>query len=535
MAYVNGVEVTRANTRDQENGFDSRALSHLDREAVEFENFGFPASLPGIGLGTDNVLAIHLLNSVASSNDMLLSLELVDGLIADTNAVGIPNAQMTQPAIAFLSYDQSPETGNQDEEYLELHNTTDEALDISGWALSGGVTHRFRGGTVIPGGESLYATPDSLAFRNRVTGPRGGMGLFVQDGYQGHLSSRSETVELVDPSGKVVASLTTTEEATDVQKYLRVTEVHYNPLGSEETTEFLELRNISDGTTLDLNGVRVTDGPSDPFAFSGGQVTTLAPGAFVLIVNDMDAFTEAYPDVDPGIIAGAYEGSLSNGGETIKIEDAQNGTVLEFRYEDGRDDGEENWHVVTDGDGYSLVIRNEAGPIEAWDTGMGWRPSVRIGGSPGESDGPPRDVDFDNDGDEDVDDLDLLWAGVRQADLAFDLNLDGVVDADDRHLMLSAWVPALAIRIWMACSIPATWSSFSWRVNTKTTCQAIRVGRTATGTAMVTLRLQIGSWCSRRERMSHPPSSPQVASRRPSTGFPPERSGRTWARVRFTG
>jgi hypothetical protein len=112
--------------------------------------------------------------------------------------------------------------------------------------------------------------------------------------------------------------------------------------------------------------------------------------------------------------------------------------VLEFRYEDGRDDGEENWHVVTDGEGYSLVIRNEAGPIEAWGTGTGWRPSVRIGGSPGEPDGPLQDVDFDNDGDVDADDLDLLSAGVRQANLAFDLNLDGVVDADDRRLMLSA-------------------------------------------------------------------------------------------------
>ena len=436
VAYINGVEVTRSNTRDDVNGFDSRGRSHADRLAVEFVNFDISSSLSEIDLGAENVLAVHIMNTSISSNDLLVSLQLVDGLLPDTRAVGIPHEQTSDPTIVFESFDQNPESGNQDEEFVELKNTSAEALDISGWTLQGGLVHTFRGGTVIPAGESLYVTPNSLAFRNRATGPRGGMGLFVQDGIDGHLSNRGETVELVNRDGIVIASLTTTDVASDVQNNLRVTELHYNPTATDESLEFIEVINISTTTTLDLNGVRITDGPSEPFDFSTSDVKTLAPGAFALVVSDMNAFTTAYPNVDPSLIAGTYEGSLSNGGETIKIEDSQNGTVQEFRYEDGTGDGEEAWHASTDGGGFSLVIRDVMGSIDAWNDGAGWRPSSQMGGSPGEAD-TDLDVDFDDDGDVDADDIDLLSAGVRNADLAFDLNQDGVADGNDRELMIN--------------------------------------------------------------------------------------------------
>lgn len=145
----------------------------------------------------------------------------------------------------------------------------------------------------------------------------------------------------------------------------------------------------------------------------------------------------AYPDVDPSLVAGEYQGALSNGGETIKVEDTQNSTIIEFRYEDGRDVGEEDWHVSTDGDGFSLVIRDELGELSNWDLGTGWRPSETVGGSPGV---PAVQVvgDFDQDGNLDADDLDLLSAGVRQGELRFDLNNDGFANEEDRSLMISA-------------------------------------------------------------------------------------------------
>ena len=437
VAYINGVEVARANTREDVNGFDSRGRAHPDRDAVQFENFNVTSSLSEIGLGAENVLAVHLMNTSVSSNDMILSLELVDGFIPNTNAVGIPHEQSAQPNMAFVSFDQNPVSGNQDEEFVELKNEGDEAFDISGWQLRGGISHHFRGGTVINAGESLFITPDSLAFRNRATGPTGGMGLFVQDGYEGHLSSRGETVELIDSNDNVVASLTTPDTASDTQNLLRITEVHYNPASADDSTEFIELRNISHTTTLDLNGVSLADGPSEPFEFTGSNVTSLEPGGYVLVVGDLESFAAAYPNVDATIIAGQFTGRLSNGGETIKLEDAQNSTILEFRYEDGSDPDEEDWHPSTDGDGFSLVVVNENGSPDDWDTGAGWRPSFALGGSPGASETSLVDADFDGDGDVDADDIDLLTEGIQQADLRFDLNQDGTTDQSDRNLLIT--------------------------------------------------------------------------------------------------
>jgi hypothetical protein len=91
------------------------------------------------------------------------------------------------------------------------------------------------------------------------------------------------------------------------------------------------------------------------------------------VVQDEAAFQNAYPRVNPTIIAGEFAGSLSNAGERIKLEDATGSTILEFEYSD-------EWYVATDGGGPSLVVRDIAGPYDDQNT---WRASVSPGGSPG--------------------------------------------------------------------------------------------------------------------------------------------------------
>ncbi len=147
--------------------------------------------------------------------------------------------------------------------------------------------------------------------------------------------------------------------------------------------------------TLDLAGVQITDGPSEPFDFTGSNVTSLAPGETVLVVKDLAAFTAAYGSVDTNIIAGEFAGSLSNGGETIKIEDASSSTVVEFKYENGNDPlTEADWHAETDGNGFSLVVVDVAGD---YDIGTNWRSSAMIGGSPGSFDPEPLLGNFNGD------------------------------------------------------------------------------------------------------------------------------------------
>jgi len=121
---------------------------------------------------------------------------------------GIPDPQPVDTVIHFGGYDYNPVSGNQDEEYVELINTNDYAVDISDWKLTGGVRHEFPAGTVIVSGGRLYLSPSVRVFRKRAVSPTGGEGNFVQGNYKGHLSKGGESLELEDAGGRVVDSMT---------------------------------------------------------------------------------------------------------------------------------------------------------------------------------------------------------------------------------------------------------------------------------------------------------------------------------------
>ncbi len=275
-------------------------------------------------------------------------------------------------------------SGNQDEEFIELVNPNSEAVDISGWRLTGGIEHTFKPGTVIRAGGSIYISPNVTAFRARTSGPSGGQGLFVQGGYQGHLSRFGETVELVTSDGTVMGSFTTPDAPSDVQRFLRVSEIHFNPADGDEK-EFLEVTNIStgaDATTLDLSGAKVSQGFSEPFVFAAG--TTLASGEYLVVVRDMSAFMTAYPEVPAAQIAGEYVGALANGGERIKLDDADNNTVIDFTYDDA-----DPWFERADGAGASLeAVLDTATEDTTFQKYYHWRPSTEIGGTPGSANSP---------------------------------------------------------------------------------------------------------------------------------------------------
>lgn len=60
-------------------------------------------------------------------------------------------------------------------------------------------------GTVIAAGQSLYLSPDVVAFRGRGSSPTGKQGLQVQGAYSPSLSSGAN-VQLADASGNVLDS-----------------------------------------------------------------------------------------------------------------------------------------------------------------------------------------------------------------------------------------------------------------------------------------------------------------------------------------
>ncbi|MBJ43393.1 MAG: hypothetical protein CMJ80_08985 [Planctomycetaceae bacterium] len=228
--------------------------------------------------------------------------------------------------------------------------------------------------------------------------------------------------------GSDTITVTSSVSASPVQEYLRITEIHYNPVGSDDS-EFIELRNVStsaEAITLDLSFVSITEGPGEPFVFPVG--TTLAAGEYALIIKDRATFQSLYPNVLGSRVIGEFDGSLSNAGETITLLVGRN-TVQQFTFDDA-------WYPTTDGGGYSLEIVDDLSTdVTSWSGAAGWRPSGAFGGTPGASETAG---DFDGNGTIDDVDIDLLASAIRleDTDAAFDLNSDGTVDWSDREMLI---------------------------------------------------------------------------------------------------
>ncbi len=158
-----------------------------------------------------------------------------------------------------------------------------------------------------------------------------------------------------------------------VAENLRITELMYHPqdLGhpDDPNTEFIELTNVG-AENINLNLVQFTTGvrlvlPS----------VDVAPGALVLVVSDMGAFTDKYGLDFP--IVGVYQGQLSNAGERLVLQDAAGRLICDFNYDD-------DWFGNTDGQGYSLVVRDpEHTDPQALSSKEAWQSSPTVHGSPG--------------------------------------------------------------------------------------------------------------------------------------------------------
>ncbi|MEX2185919.1 MAG: lamin tail domain-containing protein [Pirellulales bacterium] len=159
-----------------------------------------------------------------------------------------------------------------------------------------------------------------------------------------------------------------------------VTEIMYHPgpptaaeiaagFDEDDAFEFIELTNTSSDVIV-LDGLRFGQGVE--FEFFSGSIHTLAPGDYVLVVSNADAFAARY---GTGFaIAGEYRGRLANGGEPIGLYGSFDEGVGSYYFDDS--------DFLTDGEGFSLI--NAASHAVAWFGA--WQRSAYSNGSPGEGD-----------------------------------------------------------------------------------------------------------------------------------------------------
>jgi subtilisin-like proprotein convertase family protein len=379
----------------------------------------FAPAFPLLGTGVSNSVNTLKLNIGQRRTELFVNYAATN-VAAGINAL-IPAAQASNLVVLVGDVDFNPASGNQLEEFIQIVNTNAVAVDISGWKIDGGAEHRFRPGTVILASNVLYLARNAAAFRARVTGPHGGQQLFVQGNFNGSLSARGELITLTDATGRLVSSNGYAGAPTLAQQFLRVTEVMFNPpphtngLYDDQEFEFIELKNISAATSLDLTGVRFENGVS--FNFSNSAITSLAPGAYVLIAENTNAFVLRYGGGLP--LAGQYSGNLDNGGERIQVVDAVGEDVVDFNFDGG-------WHKAADGRGHSLVVNNVFAVEAAWSKKTNWLASACPPGSPGANE-PVFPCDSDADGLPDRWELDYT-TNLFVLTLAGDADGDGVPD-----------------------------------------------------------------------------------------------------------
>jgi len=162
---------------------------------------------------------------------------------------------------------------------------------------------------------------------------------------------------------------------------LRITEINYHPAApptnspyQDKDFEFIEIQNTG-STVINLAGARLGGGIDFTFA-----PLLLNPAEFIVVVHNQAAFYSRY---GAGIrVAGEFSGSLANAGDRLTLLGPLGEPILDFSYDP-------NWYPVSEGGGFSLVAADLTAPPGAWGQSASWRPSSRLGGSPGSRDPAP--------------------------------------------------------------------------------------------------------------------------------------------------
>lgn len=353
---------------------------------------------------------------------------------------------------------------------IELHNTTDAQIDVSGWWLSDAIgdvmKFQIPAGSVIPAGG--YLTFDESDFNPTPLTP--GENDFA-------LSSEGDDVWLLegDLSGRVLgfadrvsfegslngvsfgrfpngtgdlypmSELTLGAQNTDPRVgEVIISEVMYAPTDAGDSgltldeLEFVELYHRGNNTesleSWEINGAG--------FAFGPG--VEIAPGEVMVIVSfdpldtaRADAFRSIY-NIDSGVqLVGPFTGRLDNSGETLTLlraeQDIDEQTV-KLSIEDQIDyQNIAPWPVspATGGDSLNRTADDNFGNhATSWEGALPTPGSVDLEVNlPG---------DFDGDENVDADDIDLLTAAIRNgsSDMQYDLNGDNQVDDLDLTEMI---------------------------------------------------------------------------------------------------
>lgn len=329
-------------------------------------------------------------------------------------------------------------------DWIELHNRTQSPINIGGWFLSddGANLSKYRipTGTVLPAGGYL-AFHEDANFGAASVDPNKVTPFALSDiGETVYLSSAVND-ELTDYQSKEEFGASAEGESlgayykpsTDSYNFVAmntptpgaansaprvgpvvISEIHYNPAGTTDGEEFIELQNISGAPVTLYDAVkdkpwRMTDGVD--YDFPTNPAITLAAGERILLVRSLTSYEAAFGSSATRKFQWT-DSALDNGGETVQLAkpggaDAFNVTQY-IRMDRVAYDDEFPWNTAPDGGGPSLqkVSETDYGNDSANWTSAATSPGnpipgddfatwIAASGLPGAHQGPEADPDGD--------------------------------------------------------------------------------------------------------------------------------------------
>ena len=292
-------------------------------------------------------------------------------------------------------------------DWIELHNTTNTAIDIGGWFLSDSSSdlakYRIAPGAIIaPDGyivfyeDQHFNNPSDPGAYQPFALSENGERLYLSSAEGGLLTGYREVEDFggsqtgvsfgryYKPStgnyNFVPMSENTPGFANAYPKVgpIVINEIMYNPswpVGGSYTNdqyEYIELHNISNEPVSlyhfeTARPWKFTDGID--FTFPADVPVTIPAGGYLLMVKNPEAFSWRYPAVPVEKILGPYNGSLNNAGERLELsmpgDVDESGTLGYIRvdrvtYSDGvhpenSPDGVDHWPTAPNGGGESLT------------------------------------------------------------------------------------------------------------------------------------------------------------------------------------
>jgi hypothetical protein len=237
VTYINGAEVQRAQFTGTPMWNSQASSTHDDALAVNFESYDISAYIISLRQG-DNILAIHGLNSPATSTDFLISAELVAGqgatstspagvsptaieykgpftlnksthiksrvlssgtwsaLNEATFAVGHVAENLCITEIMYHPQEGTADANN--EEYIELKNIGTDSINLNLVRFTDGIDFTF-GDVALTAGGYTVVVKDRNIFTARY-----GTTLNIAGQYTGSLSDAGERIRLEDAVGQTI-------------------------------------------------------------------------------------------------------------------------------------------------------------------------------------------------------------------------------------------------------------------------------------------------------------------------------------------